>query len=423
MTVPAAFQLVTCVQALPCDGRVVMDTARAANMQAVLLEARERMQQAGFWRDAPEPILVVLDASLPAGVLALTVNDAALHGLPAYPGRQAMLMSGPMVEQDLDVLLHELTHVWLRGRLDGTVEARWHIQSGRASHDSALLHEALADVVSASLTGDARVGEQAQPHGVVRSLDVAIACPEALTGQAYSDALLVSHPLWVLSGQGQDAAASAHVLHALADLLPADTRSIPAFLEAFPAALGARAPALAERWQELASNAQLHRCQESLTLSANAKIAREGDFIAPGMVHFPGQPLPQSLLAFEAVLQGGDGVRVSLRSSVPGPLLSLQWQALGARREVLAQGLKSLEGWPSRFVDITLPEGSRTLSVGVVNASMQDVGFNNIVLHTPSTGSQDVEALSSRIDFAPWVASGGLLLLVLLLLKRRWRRG
>ena len=422
MALSPPFQLVACARTLPCDGRLPVDPARARNTQAVLREARGRMRQAGLWRDAPEALLVVLDVPLPPGVVALTVDDPALHGVSAYPGRPAILVSSPVAGQDLDILLHELTHVWLRSLRDGSAQMRWRVEAGRASHESALLHEAVADAVSATLTRDARIGEATMPHGGARSLDIAIACPEGLTGLAYSDASLVSHPLWELSGQGQDAAASAQVLHALAGLATGDMHSIPAFLQAFPEALGTRAPALAKRWHGLADKAQLHRCREPLPLSAISTIAREGDFMSPGMIHFPGRPPPGALLVFEGALPGGGALRVSLRSSVPEPLLSVQWQALGAGRQVLAHGLTPLQGWPSRFIDIVVPEGSRTLRVEVVNPSLQDVGFNNVVLHIPATTVPGVDDVSSPMDLWPWWVAGLLLSLTVVVMLKPWVR-
>ncbi len=422
---PPDFQLVVCEQVDPCNGLGVLDSLRESRVNALLQEASARMTLVGLWSPPPAPLLIVLDAPLAPPLLALRVNDAALAGLPAHAGRQALLLSNEHVEQDIDILLHELSHVWLRSRTPDAQEPRWQWHDGRASHDSALIHEALADFVAASLTQDPRIGEHSLAPGQTRSLDTPRTCPDAMTGAVHSDSLLISHPLWELSGKGGDTIASRRIMSVLSKLPPDATQSIQHFVANFSRALNAKAPTLSGHWQALTADIQLHRCSEPLLLTDVPRIAYESDFIAPGLSHFPGQAAPIAPIRFQAELHGKQSFIVNLRSDQRSPPLLLHWQALDQHQGVLAQDTRPLEGWPSQFLALDVPEGSTMLNLAIVNESIHDAGFNNIILHASDTSASKMALDPESTECGAWLwllPAAVLALLALLALFRRTSR-
>ena len=414
---PMDFQLVACKQVAPCLGHGELDSQRESRVNALLQEASTRLTLAGFWSPPSVPILIVLDAPLEQPLLALRVNDAALAGLPAHAGRQALLLLNEDVEQDIDILLHELSHVWLRSKSPDMQEPRWQWQEGRASHDGALIHEALADFVAASLTQDPRIGEHSLALWQTRSLDKPRICPDALTGAAHSDSLLISHPLWELSGRGLDPVASRQVMRVLSELPPNATQSIQNFVDIFSTTLNNKASNLSEHWRTLTENSQLHRCSEPLLLTDMPRIAHEFDFIAPGLSHFPGQTAPRSPIHFRAELHGKRSFTLKLHSDQRSPPLLVHWQALEQHQGVLAQGTQPLKGWPSQFLALNVPEGSQRLLVSIVNESAHDARFNNISLHARTTAAPKTAPGPEAKQFYawPWLLPAAALLLLALL--------
>ncbi|HRE90413.1 MAG TPA: hypothetical protein PK095_14875, partial [Myxococcota bacterium] len=184
-------------------------------------EARALLEPAGFWVGSPnDGPVVVLDARL-SGALATTFEDAAREGFPEHPGRPVVFFDTRAgAVPDLDLVLHESTHVGLRAV--GAVDARWRLErgrdgfeSGRANHESALVHEGIADFVAAALTGDPILGEGLGERFGTTSLRVEVRCPDGLTGAPHQDSLVVSGALWELGGAGRDAASMAEVLGGL----------------------------------------------------------------------------------------------------------------------------------------------------------------------------------------------------------------
>ena len=108
--------------ALPCGRVGPPSPEREAAVRAQLDAARALLEPAGLGSSPSGAPLIVLDARLD-GVAALSVRDAASEGLMAYAGRPAIFFGeGVFAETNPDVLLHELTHVWMRAH--GADDAR-----------------------------------------------------------------------------------------------------------------------------------------------------------------------------------------------------------------------------------------------------------------------------------------------------------
>lgn len=391
-----------------CDEVGPASPEREAAVRARIEEAQALLEPAGLWVVAP---VVALDAEL-GGALATTMEDAARAGLVAYPGRPMIFFAGRRGRTseggldgwhesvpDLDVVLHELTHVWLRAA--GADDARWRLEapqggdgwaSRRVSHESALVHEGLADFVAAALTGDPVLGEG--PGAA--SLRVEARCPDGLTGAPHTDAVLVSGALWELGGAGRDAAALAEVVAAVRVSAVEGSRDVAALVEALGSALSARAEqaarlqgasgasSLPTRWAELVERRGLLRCGEPIAVGAERVSARAGDLLAAGTGRFPsggGSAGVGGPLGFRAQVGGPAGhevtAKVVVRSS-EARVLAVDWRAMGAAGEVLGEGRAPLEGGPSQWAAVSLPGGSRSLDFVITTNTSHDVAYNDV---------------------------------------------
>lgn len=388
---------------------------RESAVRARFEEARALLEPAGLW--AREPV-VVLDAPL-AGAVATTFAVGAGRDLVPHHDRPAIVFGTSAGRvPDLDVVLHESTHLWLRAA--GADDARWQVIDGRANHESALVHEGIADFVAAALTADPVIGEGL---GSGTSLRVEVRCPEGLTGSPHADSLVVSGALWELGGAGRDPVAMAEVLTALRGAAVDGGASVERFHVALKEALsreeGQGSRGLAVRWGELAGARGLSRCGEPIAVAARPVSARVGDFLAAGPWQFSGEtrgrgeqgqaesgPVGGGPLRFTARVAGADTAKVTARSSEAGAL-KVDWRALGTRGEELGSGTAPLMGWPSQWARVQMPVGSETLEftfvphITVVSAGAapphlrQDVTYNDVWL-TPEVHTTSEVAAPTR---------------------------
>ncbi len=388
-----------------CDGLGPASPERVSAVSARLDEAKALLEPVGLW--ATEPI-VALDARL-AGTVATTFDDAAKEGLEAYPGRPVIFFdTRAQAVPDLDLVLHELTHVWMRTA--GAKDTRWRVLDGRADHESALVHEGLADFVAAALTGDPILGEGL---GRATSLRVEVKCPEGLTGSPHADALVVSGALWELAGAGRNAAEINEVLSAVRATAVDGSRGVSSLVDALGAALSARstpgspagvgtadATSLGARWAALVEQRGLRRCGEPIVVGPERVSARTGEFLAVGTARFAGNGPARTIggpLAFTARVSGEGAAKVMARSSEPGSL-SIDWSAFGAGGEALGAGRAPLEGWPAQWATITLPTGSHTLDFVFTSSAPHDLAYNDVrVALSGSRTAQDIAQDTAQI--------------------------
>jgi len=362
---------------------VALDPARDAAVRAKAEGAWRLLDAHGFTTGGSTPIVIALDASLPDGTLALSVADAGSAGLKDYAGRPAVLLArGSSAEADIDVMVHELVHIWMRAR--GPSEAvapRWTLDAGVASHQSALVHEGVADFVAAAVTQDPVLGEVSNPDGPPRSLRVPARCPGGLTGATHEDALLVSGALWEVSGEGRDPASMAATLAAVATAAPSSAADVATFVDGLGRALTTHPSPLAARWSEVVEARGLTACGAPLPVGATRLSARADAFIAPGTAGFEGTPEEvQGPLAFQAEITGATGVQLGIRSGRRDPPLEVVWQITATNGASLGGGRGPLEGWPSQYIHIPAPHGSTTLALRFVNTAPEAVRFNDIDL-------------------------------------------
>lgn len=374
-----------------CTGAVCVEPVaaveRGAEVRAMLDEARARMASAGLWSVTP---VIVLDARLD-GVVASSVIDAASEGLTQHAGRPAILFARG-AETHLDVWLHELTHVWMRA--EGARDARWQHDGGRAHHEVALVYEALADFVAATLTDDPVVGE-GLALTTTHSLRVVATCPDDLTGFASADAVIVSGALWELGG-GRDtlAAVTQSALGA---------QRVEALVDRVASALAARSPALAQRWAELVERRGLRRCDAPIAIGPSRVSAHSGEFLGVGTQRF-GLSEVSGPLRFTAAVSGTKTARITLRSS-QRDALAITWQARDPLGDVIAAGRAPLAGWPSQFATVSLPPSDH-LTFAIVNTTPHDLTFNDVALTSleahPSTVASVAERPGSGCLAAPF---------------------
>jgi hypothetical protein len=371
-----------------CDELGSASPERVSAVSARLDEARALLEPVGLW--AVEPV-VALDARL-GGTVATSFEDAAREGLEAYPGRPVIFFdTRAQAVPDLDLVLHESTHVWMRAA--GANDARWRVHDGRADHQSALVHEGLADFVAAALTGDPILGEGL---GRASSLRVEVKCPEGLTGSPHADGLVVSGALWELAGAGRDVSAMGEVLSAVRVAAVEGSRGVSALVEAMGAALPAQsapgtagspgrvgsaaATSLGARWADLVERRGLMRCGEPIAVGQERVSAREGEFLAAGTGRSSGSGEARTVsgpLAFTARVSGEGTAKVMARSSERGSL-SVDWSVLGAGGEALGAGRAPLEGWPAQWATIPLPTGSHTLNFRFTSSVRHDLSYNDV---------------------------------------------
>ena len=397
------------------SGAGALDTAREGQVRVALEAAQKALAEAGLWAAEVEPVVVVLDVSQPSR--ALTLADAGTtHG--PYSGRPAVLLSRG-AELDSDVLLHELTHVWMRARgprdEHGAGEARWRLDGALASHQGAMVQEGVADFVAAALTRDPMLGERSVGAHLAQSVSATARCPDDLVGQPHRDALVVSGALWDLASS-DEATGLAEVVAAVAASAPRAAIDVEVFVAGLGLALEGRAPALARRWTEIADERGLSRCAEPIAVETRV-TSRIDDFVAVGTRRVDGvNGEVMGPLTFRAALAGEGGVTIVVRSGRQSPPLEVQWRTEGGWGDV--EGRAPLEGWPSQYAHLSVPTGPAsgdTLVFGFVNTAPDDVAFNDVGIertahtHTEPTNTHTKHVIPNAA--APsdwgWFAVGG----------------
>lgn len=404
-----------------CDGQAVVSAEREGAVRARFDEARALLEPVGLWVRAP---IVALDARL-GGAVATTFADAASEGFPEFLGRPVVFFDTSLgAVPDLDVVLHELTHVWLRAA--GADDARWRFEpsrdgsgSGRANHEAAMVHEGLADFAAAALTGDPALGEGLGERFGTTSLRVEVRCPGGLTGSPHQDSLVVSGALWELGGVGRDAAAMAEVLGAVRRFPVEGGGGVERFSRGLREVLDG---ALAERWSALVERRGLERCDAPIEVGASRVSARSGDFIAAGTGRFGGSGPVGGPLGFAARIGGADTAKVLVRSAESGAL-SVEWRAVGASGEVLGAGVAPLEGAPSSWVSVSLPTGSQGFDFVFTTTTSNDVAYNDVRVTTEVRAPPErVGPGGSRSGCEVGMMGGVELGLVLCLVAQRFKR-
>lgn len=347
--------------------------ARRPDVQAVFDEARALLVGAGLWDPAVEPVTVALGARLGDGTRALTVLEAsATRGGPSggdTPEHPVVYFGDPAAATDLDVVLHELTHVWMRapGVHD---EARWQVVNGVADHRSAVVHEGLSDFVAAALTRDPVIGERSGDPGSVR---VEAGCPGGLTGQVHLDSLVVSSALWELSGRGE-VSTTAEVLAAVSRVARGAGGDVDAFVGSLRKDLATSSPGLASDFERMVSSRGLERCSDPIEISERAS-SRGNHFVAAGTQRYPGADSMTGPLSFRVDVSGVERVTVTLRSSAPPDLVWLQWHVNGPRAE---PGRSPLEGAPRLRAEIPIAQGADMLTFAVATRSSADIAYDDL---------------------------------------------
>lgn len=416
--------------ALPCGRVGPPSPEREAAVRAQLDAARALLEPAGLGSSPSGAPLIVLDARLD-GVAALSARDAASEGLMPYAGRPAIFFGeGVFAETNPDVLLHELTHVWMRTH--GADDARWRLEDARANHESALVQEAVADFVAATLTQDPVIGEGLALVPAY-SLRVVATCPEGLTGFAHADAVIVSGALWELAGvtataQGPPSRDDVSLITVVESAL-AGGKSVQTFVDHLALTLAARSPTLATRWAEIVDQRALRQCHTPIAIGQTRASARAGEFLAAGTRRF-GVAEVTGPLHFSAALNGTKTARLRVRSSQRGAL-AIDWRARDPDGAVLEEGRAALEGWPSQFATVSLSKPSHSLTFAFVTSQGHDVTFNDVAVtpleahlatthsapppHLPRSGCAAGVPLWAPLDLA-------LPLLLGWLMRRRARR-
>ena len=249
---------------------------------------------------------------------------------------------------DLDVVAHEYGHAVIAALAPDL--GRGHVDEWGWDPTPAALHEAFADFVTLSVTGDPELGEYVGSAfgdgGPLRRLDRESRC-DALSGRPHPDSLPFTSALYrTRSRLGDKGAFDTAVFKALASL--GAFADLPAAAAALRAALGPEARDVLD--EELAA-ADFERCDRRLRGPRMGSLVLPGDDIAPY-----GDPLPapvQQLLELSA--EAGDleltidFVNIALppeeiqleavaRSGAP-----LRWRAVGESWESDAESRVSLE--------------------------------------------------------------------------------
>ncbi|MBL8784740.1 MAG: hypothetical protein JNJ59_07580 [Deltaproteobacteria bacterium] len=363
--------------------------ARDAAVRDVVDSAIARLAASGF--ETPAPV-IVLDASL-GGPIATTLIGASDPWPPAAPlppslaGRTAIFFqAGLGAETRPDVLLHELTHVWLRSH--GADDPRWRLDAGRATHESAVVHEGIADFVAASLSNSPTL--YAGLGTATRSLAPTVRCPDDLSGAANDDAAIVSSALWELGGAGRSPDAMAEVLAAVRQSARDASRGFDAFVSAIEHALEAH-PTRATHWNAIVQDRGLRMCHAPITLRESRTSSRGRDFVAAGTQRFaaaltrpPDASSPATALSevtgplqFRATVEDVRTLQIGGRSS-ERDALAIDWQSRDIDGRVLTRGRADFEGWPSPFATLILPPQSHTLTFAFVNSRAHDVTYNDL---------------------------------------------
>lgn len=356
-----------------CQGGLPAAPERVAEVRATLAAARAQLEPVGLWPGAP---VIMLDAPLRRSV-AFSVQDAASVGLDAYAGRPATLFA-VNAEPDLDVVVHELTHVWMRAA--GWNPPRWELEGGRATHQSAVLHEGIADFVAAALTQDPTIGEGLGSSAASRSIDTAARCPDDLTGFPHLDAAVVSGALWELSGAGCAPADLDNVLSAIVASGPSPTDRVGTWARDMTSRLATDSPSLAMRWMRLVDERGLRRCGDAIALDGQDAPALGKDLVAAGNARFDTNEVTGPL-RFRHAVEGESALR--LTGSTSGPGLQLRWR-LDDDNHLLSHGTTPLAGSPVWTVDLTVPPRAKQLDFSIASTRPEGTTFELLSIESTS---------------------------------------
>ena len=341
--------------------------ARWAAVEARFAEALAHLAAAGFRVEMP---VVVLDARL-GRALATTVEDAATAGVATHAGHPAILFDREAGDvPPMEVVLHELMHVWLRTA--GAKDARWRVEDGRLHHESALVHEGLADFVAATVM--ARAGGPDAVARLGRDWHVVARCPDGLTGSPHADARIVSGALW--EAARNDAFESTWA--ALRDAAVPGSSDVQSLAQALAAAW-ANDASRSETWAGIVARRGLTRCAEPIHVGDTPASAFQGSFVAAGqdrIAEASSGPVWGPLL-FVTRVDGASSAKIIMRVG-HGDGLRLAWQAHHAMGTRLAAGNVELQGWPSSWAQVALPPETATLTFACVTSGRSDATYDDV---------------------------------------------
>lgn len=290
---------------------------------------------------------ILLVANLPeANARSITSADelggcgGALRDSSLCHERGAILFGVRAVQlcTDVDVVTHELAHVWMRPMLG---EGRWSLDAAGSSNDPALIKEGLADFYAAVKSGDPIWGERsALPSEAARSLRVHVSFPDARTGVPHGDSLALSSALWdvytnekALFFQGL----TRYLVHSASP-----QKALAPWVRGLAVELEASNPALAATWLRAAERHGLLLDERVLEIGLGEMTRAYSDaFWVPGRRDVPDAAVPRSVLQFRGESPAEAKAVLSLRAGAsaerdleavvrPGALVD-EATALGAR--------------------------------------------------------------------------------------------
>ncbi len=342
-------------------------------------DARQFLVTHGLWRDGgvSGPLVLVSDADISG---ALTVPDLGVWLGPTWSGRMGVLfgaIEGRSTGVDNDLITHELVHVWLRRA--GANEPRVVVRDGHADLEASIIQEGLADFVAAARSGDAIVGHRTNPRAA--SLEASVRCPDAHTGQAHADGLVLASALW----KARRVLGTDQVLAAVAKAAPGHTQHIADLSRSLGLVLGEQSPEAARAWSEIETQTGLLRCDEPIVLEPGVvRSAYRDDFVIPGSLQYAagGEPAKSSASSavgapqsFELAVGAAPAhATLSLRVRAPRESLSIAWRAVG----VDVSGESALVGGPSVVASIGIPKGATGLVFRLVSHAQNDVGYADL---------------------------------------------
>lgn len=384
-------------------------------------DARQFLAKHGLWRDGggSGPLVLVSDADISG---ALTVPDIGVWLGPTWSGRMGVLfgaIEGRSTGADDDLITHELVHVWLRRA--GANEPRVVVRDGHADLEASIIQEGLADFIAAARSGDAIVGRRTNPRAA--SLEASVRCPDAHTGQAHADGIVLASALW----KAHRVLGTDQVLAAIAKAAPGHTHHIADLSRSLGRVFGEQSPEAARAWSEIETQTGLLRCDEPIVLEPGVvRSAYRGDFVIPATASLAtgaktgGRPNPA--LA-EGARRQGESVGapqhfefavpfspahavLSLRVVAPREALSVVWQAVG----VDVSGRSVLEGGPRVVAQIDIPSGATGLVFRLVSSAPEEVAYADLMVKLEPAATASHVALAdttAKVGFAAQGPPGG----------------